>query len=135
MALVSVSQAARLAGISRQHLYRKYIKPGDISVQRDDKSDPVIDTSELLRVFGRLVGDNLGDDNTLQEATPEKAMSDNGLLTELQVKLQVLEAENRALQARLEDKDKNLQDVRQALRLLEDMRPRGEAKPWWKKLW
>jgi len=135
MALVSVSQAARLAGISRQHLYRKYIKPGEISVQRDDKGDPVIDTSELLRVFGLLVGDTLGDDNKLQEATPEKAMSDNGLLTELQVKLQVLEAENRALQARLEDKDKNLQDVRQALRLLEDMRPRDEAKPWWRKLW
>jgi len=135
MALVSVSQAARLAGISRQHFYRKYIKPGDISVQRDDKGDPVIDTSELLRVFGRLVGDNSGDDNTLQEATPEKAMSDNGLLTELQVKLHVLEAENRTLQARLEDKDKNLQDVRQALRLLEDMRPKDEVKPWWRKLW
>jgi len=134
MALVSVSQAARLAGISRQHLYRKYIKSGDISVQRDDKSDPVIDTSELLRVFGRLVGDNSGDDNTLQEATLEKAMSDNGLLTELQVKLHVLETENRALQARLEDKDKNLQDVRQALRLLEDMRPK-EAKPWWRNIW
>jgi len=135
MALVSVSQAARLAGISRQHFYRKYIKPGDISVQRDDKGDPVIDTSELLRVFGRLVGDNSGDDNTLQEATPEKAVSDNGLLVELQVKLQVLEAENRSLQARLEDKDKNLQDVRQALRLLEDMRPKDEVKPWWRKLW
>ncbi len=135
MALVSVSQAARLAGISRQHLYRKYIKPGEISVQRDDKGDPVIDTSELLRVFGHLVGDSSSDDNKLQEATQEKTIGDNGLLTELQVKLQVLEAENRALQARLEDKDKNLQDVRQALRLLEDMRPRGEAKPWWKKLW
>ncbi len=135
MALVSVSQAARLAGISRQHLYRKYIKPGEISVQRDDKSDPVIDTSELLRVFGRLVGDTSCDDNTLQKTTPEKTMGDNGLLTELQVKLQMLEAENRALHARLEDKEKNLQDVRQALRLIEDMRPRDEAKLWWKRIW
>jgi len=136
MALVSVSQAARLAGISRQHLYRKYIKPGEISVQRDDKGDPVIDTSELLRVFGRLVGDASGDHNTLQEATQEKTISDNSLLTELQVKLQVLEAENRALQARLGDKDRNLQDVRQALRLLEDMRPKDEPeKPWWRKIW
>ena len=67
MALVSVSHAARLAGISRQHLYRKYIKPGEISVQRDEKGDPMIDTSELLRVFGVLEGDTLGDDNKLQK--------------------------------------------------------------------
>lgn len=136
MALVSVSQAARLAGISRQHLYRKYIKPGEISVQRDDKGDPVIDTSELLRVFGRLVGDSPGDDNELQEETPEKTMGDNGLLVELQAKLQVLEAENRGLRERLEDKDRNLDDMRQALRLLEDMRPReAPEKPWWKRIW
>jgi len=72
----------------------------------------------------------------LQKATPEKTIGDNGLLTELQVKLQVLEVENRSLQARLEDKDKNLQDVRQALRLLEDMRPKeASEKPWWRRLW
>jgi DNA-binding NtrC family response regulator len=139
MALVSVSQAARLAGISRQHLYRKYIKPGEISVQRDGKGDPVIDTSELLRVFGRLVGDNPGGDNGLQEETLEKTIGDNGLLAELQARLQVLEVENRLLRERLEDKDRNLEDMRQALRLLEDMRPkevpRLKEKPWWKRIW
>lgn len=139
MSLVSVSQAARLAGISRQHLYRKYIKPGEISVQRDGKGDPVIDTSELLRVFGRLVGDTHGDDNGLQKATPAKTNGDNVLLAELQAKLQVLEAENRSLRERLEDKDRNLEDIRQALRLLEDMRPkevpRVKEKPWWKRIW
>lgn len=139
MALVSVSQAARLAGISRQHLYRKYIKTGEISVQRDDKGDPMIDTSELLRVFGKLEGDSGVDDNMLQNATQEKTSVDSVLLTDLQAKLQVLEAEKRSLIQRLEDKEKNLEDMRQALRLLEDMRSKETSqeatKPWWKRLW
>ena len=136
MALVSVSQAARLAGISRQHLYRKYIKPGEISVQRDEKGDPMIDTSELLRVFDTLDGDKSSDDNMLQKATQEKNGGDRSLVTELQAKLQVLQAENKALLARVDDKERNLDDIRQALRLLEDQRPeKTQDKPWWAKLW
>lgn len=54
MAKVSISEAARLAGISRQHLYKKYIKPGLLTVEKDGDSSPIIDTSELIRVFGEL---------------------------------------------------------------------------------
>lgn len=54
MAKVSISEAARLAGVSRQHLYRRYITPGLISVEKDGESAPMIDTAELLRVFGDL---------------------------------------------------------------------------------
>ena len=47
---VTITEAARLAGISRQHLYRWFINTGKISVIKDnDKS--VIEISELLRVF------------------------------------------------------------------------------------
>lgn len=52
MAKVSISEAARLAGISRPTLYRK-IDAGEISVERDGDSVQ-IDISELLRVFGEL---------------------------------------------------------------------------------
>lgn len=54
MAKVSISEAARLAGVSRQHLYRRYITPGLISIEKDEESAPMIDTAELLRVFGDL---------------------------------------------------------------------------------
>ncbi|HUW51547.1 MAG TPA: hypothetical protein VMV75_11090 [Sulfuricella sp.] len=57
MAKVSISEAARLAGISRQHLYKRYITPGLLTVEKDGDSSPMIDTSELLRVFGELKGD------------------------------------------------------------------------------
>ena len=56
MAKVSISEAARLAGISRQHLYKKWISPGLLTVEKDGEAPPLIDTSELLRVFGELKG-------------------------------------------------------------------------------
>ena len=58
MAKVSISEAARLSGVSRSHLYAAFIKPGRISVEtvQDATGKPVkqIDTSELARVFGSL---------------------------------------------------------------------------------
>ena len=54
MAKVTVTEAARLVGIARQHLYRAYITNGKLSVDRDFNGRPMIDTSELLRVFGEL---------------------------------------------------------------------------------
>lgn len=53
MPLVSMSDAARLAGVSRQHLYR-LIESGKISVSAKPGGQRAIDTSELLRVFGEL---------------------------------------------------------------------------------
>lgn len=128
MALVSVSQAARLAGISRQHLHRKYIKTGQISVSQGVKGEPLIETSEILRVFGALKGDTPGGVKELQEATPYNDSENSALVAELQARLQAVETENRALRGRIEDKDRHLDDMRQVMRLLEDQRPR---KRWW----
>ena len=57
MARVSITQAAKLAGISRSNLYKSYIDKGLITVSKDDRNKPCIDTSELLRVFPVLQGD------------------------------------------------------------------------------
>lgn len=54
MALISISEAAKLAGIARSHFYSQYLNSGVISVTRDEKGKPKIDTSELVRVFGVL---------------------------------------------------------------------------------
>lgn len=69
MTTISISEAARLAGISRNHLYKKYINEGLLSVTTDNNK-PCIDVSELLRVFPNakmITGDKLHDntvDNT-----------------------------------------------------------------------
>jgi hypothetical protein len=59
MAKVTITDAAKLAGISRAHLYNKYIKTGVISISKDHRDRPYIDTSEILRVFGELLDTSL----------------------------------------------------------------------------
>lgn len=54
MAQVSITKAAGLAGVSRSTFYRSYINTGKVSVGSDQQGNPVVDTSELLRVFGVL---------------------------------------------------------------------------------
>ena len=58
MAKVSISEAARLAGIARSNFYTTYIKKGRISVSVDGKGKKFIDTSELLRVFPDIKHDS-----------------------------------------------------------------------------
>lgn len=54
MSKVSISQAAKLAKISRSTLYNKYINTGIISVETiEDKK--LIDMSELFRVFNNNI--------------------------------------------------------------------------------
>lgn len=51
---LSITQAAKAAGISRSHLYKKYINLGIISIETvNDKK--VIDASEIIRVFGNII--------------------------------------------------------------------------------
>ncbi len=53
MAQVSISEAARLSKRSRTTLYR-YRDEGKISFSTDPQGNPVIDVSELIRVFGTI---------------------------------------------------------------------------------
>lgn len=58
MALVGITEAARLVGVSEKTIRRK-VASGDMSVQVTGyagQARKVIDTSELLRVFGSLPG-------------------------------------------------------------------------------
>jgi len=55
MAIVSISEAARLINKSRTTLYR-YIKDGRLSTCTDINNTEGIDVSELIRVFGELYG-------------------------------------------------------------------------------
>jgi len=53
MAQVSISEAARLSRRSRTTLYR-YKDEGKLSFSVDSQGNPVIDTAELIRVFGTI---------------------------------------------------------------------------------
>lgn len=53
MAFHSVAEASKLVGVTRRTIYR-YIKSGKLSASSSDADTAVIETSELLRVFGAL---------------------------------------------------------------------------------
>ena len=82
---VGISEAARLAGISRSYLYRKYITPGVISIGKDTAGNSVIDTAEIIRVFGRLQGDSEPATKSTQLDTPIKDSTNTALQAETQL--------------------------------------------------
>lgn len=66
MALLPVSKAADLVGLSRKTMYA-HVRSGKVSASKDSKGVLLIDTSELIRVFGVLRQDKDSEgDNTRQ---------------------------------------------------------------------
>ena len=53
MALLPVSKAAGLVGLNRKTMYA-HVRSGKVSASKDSKGSLLIDTSELIRVFGVL---------------------------------------------------------------------------------
>lgn len=142
MPQVSVSEAARLAGISRSHLYKNYIKQGLISVVRNRQGQPQIDVSELLRVFGEIQKNTLLSSKTQVENTSETQQmtpKTQENTTEIQVRLQVaaLESELKLLREQLAKADEReqfyqqqLKDLTQTIKLLE-YKPEPPPRHWW----
>jgi len=120
MPSVSISEAARLAGVSRRTIQRR-AQAGAVTVSQSVTGEKMIDISELVRVFGDLPG------RPIQPAhvTMSHHVQDN--VTALEARITVLEAELLAKDALLEAQRENLADMRQALKLLEGQ-PRRR---WW----
>lgn len=118
--LVNITKAAKLAGIGRETLYKNYISKGKVSVSRDERNRPVIDTSELLRVFGSLQGVEATPHTTPttpQQPTPNNTHLDHTTLhpknTELLEQLAQLKAENSQLKERLEESKEQLEESKE----------------------
>ena len=140
MAKVSISAAAKLAGVSRSTLYRTYIEKGLLSTSKDQKNKPCIDTSELLRVFGALEGeterDNTSDSVEQSSATvpdsmgqPEKIPKSNQKALELELKLvkeQLEESREREGWYK-----KKIDDLTDTMKLLEAPKQPQHPHPWY----
>lgn len=120
---VNISEAAKLAGISRTYLYKKYINTGILSVSQDEKGNKVIDVSELIRVFGKIVDVN-SDVNEFSQVDIEKN-------TLLQQKIEMLQEQLRAKEEVIEAQKANLEDLRQSMFLIEHKKT-GKA---WYEFW
>lgn len=122
MAVVSISEAARLTGKSRKTIQR-YVADGRISMSQHVAGRSGIDTAELVRVFGELSRPA----PALSHATESQADASNVSL-DVAATLAQLQAENALLKAQIEAKDANLADLRQSLRLLEYV---PAKRRWW----
>lgn len=126
----NLSEAARLAGIDRTTLGR-HVRSGKVSVGRDDRGQPCIEASELMRAYpaaaialSALGNITLGDNVTsaIQAASPKVSEGEMELLKEL---LSEIRRERDDLRRRLDESDS---ERRQLLRLLSDMRPASVRK-------
>lgn len=112
MTIVSISEAIRMAGVSRSHFYNKYINKGLVSVQtKDDKKS--IDVSELIRVFGNIQIEN---SNKEQYSTIEDTnkTADNSKIIEL-LEQQLQESKQRETEAKNREEwlQKQIDELRQ----------------------
>lgn len=100
---VTITYAAKLAGVTRQTVSRK-ISDGLLSKNSDGK----IDISELLRVYPNIkITDEQGD--TESNAKPSKFNAN------LQLKTQLLEQENNHLKQRIDDLKQRIDDLQKQL--------------------
>jgi AraC-like DNA-binding protein len=118
MALVSISDAARLAGISRTHLYKKYLAEGILSKTTDEQGNSVIDTAEILRVFGKLHGDST--------ITDEVNMP---LQQDLQTENTILKAKIEMMERLLAEREARINDLKDSIKLI------GHDQPKKKRFW
>lgn len=124
MAIVSVSEAARLVGKSRRTIQRD-IAAGKLSKCDNGKK---LDTSELMRVYGSLLNaPNDADKNA--HMTQDVAPNIPPDVAEMRIRLAALEAENAAL------KD-HVGSLKQAMLLLEHKEQQTstettQQRKWW----
>lgn len=149
MAKVSISEAARLVGVSRSNLYKSYIKQGRLSVTSNHQGKPEIDTSELLRVFGELqqctgTGDTSGqlvtgrEDRSRQLVTPPiniDFLAEQQLLKE---QLSAAKAQVELLREQLNKADeqadwykRQIEDLVGTVKLLEHQKSQEKPRKWW----
>ncbi len=103
MAKVTITEAAKLAGVSRVTMYRKYIKTGSISVEKDRDGKPQIDTSELIRVVGEIQCVTLSNASETLDKRDDTTVNDGVLRAELGACMGMLAAKEEELRLAREE--------------------------------
>jgi chromosome segregation ATPase len=134
MPKVSISEAARMAGKSRITIHR-HIEKGLVSKEIDETGSPVIDVSELERVYGSLRHDTASEGVSREPHATDETSNDSSLLQgeieNLRERLSLVtnerERERQTLRETItdlrEDRDRWRAQAERATRLLTDQRP------------
>jgi len=129
MATLSISEAARRVGITRQTMH-KHIKSGRVSSTRDNSDQPAIDEAELYRVYGDEFKPVTGGDvaahvKSIQQVTGNSDRSITGEIDRLQRELTAAAEREAWLRGLV---DRQAAQLEQAQRLLESSTTKTEKK-------
>jgi hypothetical protein len=133
MAKHNLTQAAKLAGVSRSTIMR-HLSEGKLSKEIGKDGKPCIDTSEIERVYGLTQSRKLSDTDAINtHKTHQIRHKDSALEVEVcalrQEKTALLEQQLRELREERDSWKKEAEDwKRQAQNLLSDHRIQSEAK-------
>ena len=122
MAKLTVVQAAKAGWPSRQTIYRK-VRSGELSAEPDANGTAVIDTSELIRVFGEPAS---------RDTAPETPQSDSGLQAQVSLLQLELTRAREDLAGERAHRDRLLGLLETAQRqLTDDDHQRPQQRSWW----
>jgi hypothetical protein len=126
---LSISQAAKMAGVSRSHFYKSYINNHRISVEEDRFGKKVIDKSEILRVFGKIHEEKQEDKEyspnkhiSKHEETPSAILEKENLM--LRQEINFLKSQLEVSQEREKWFQTQITNITLSLKFLEDKRPK-----------
>lgn len=123
MAEISVSKAARMAGKGRSTIQR-HIKEGKLSAGKDESGNPVIDVSELIRVYGTIKADESGKpDSVKQLDTVEPDQTAQTMIETLREELRAAREREDWLKGQLEAGQERVRELERR------MLPPGEGTP------
>lgn len=108
MAILTITEAARLFGKSRTTLY-KYNKSGLLSFVSGSDGKPAVDMSEMLRVFGSVHREDVHNIQNEQYNTPDMD-NENILLAEKVAALQEVVRRQDELLRKADDRERWLQE-------------------------
>ena len=121
MAKVSISEAARLAKVSRPTIY-KMINSGLLSftsVLSKGKLTKVIDTSEIYRVFGSDFSDGASKSDVVINTGDFTSVNSDDLQN-LQQQIALLKQENSSLKDAVSSREEHIASLKHAMLLIEN---------------
>src|SRR5512147_2912499 len=99
MPKISISEASRRTGKPRSTLHR-HIRTGKLSREFDELGNPIIDMSELERVYGHLLSPDMKQYGATLQSAPDNQMT---LDIEAHIELKALKRENVLLRDERDD--------------------------------
>ncbi|WP_312068176.1 helix-turn-helix domain-containing protein [Exiguobacterium sp.] len=141
MALHSVTEAAKMAGVTRRTIYR-YLKSGKLSAAVTGDDNTQIETSELLRVFGSLSQPEAEEVSTESQGNEPEYVT--RLLDEMSKLRDIIESQQTLLLEDKQSREQQKAERQQQSELIEQLQRERDAlsqaldaerkKGFWKKL-